>query len=70
MAGLLAYLDVAAEVENGLTPAQPIVARDRVQVLTVHAAKGLEWQVVAVAHLSGGTFPSNASRSSWLTDAG
>lgn len=70
VAGLLAYLDVAAEVENGLTPAQPIAARDRVQVLTVHAAKGLEWQVVAVAHLSGGTFPSNASRSSWLTDAG
>lgn len=70
VAGLLAYLDVAAERENGLTPAQPIVARDRVQVLTVHAAKGLEWQVVAVAHLSGGTFPSNASRSSWLTDAG
>ena len=70
VAGLLAYLDVAAEVENGLTPAQPIAARDRVQVLTVHAAKGLEWQVVAVAHLSGGTFPSNASRSSWLSDAG
>ncbi len=70
VAGLLAYLDIAADVENGLTPAQPIAARDRVQVLTVHAAKGLEWQVVAVAHLSGGTFPSNASRSSWLTDAG
>ncbi|WP_205876804.1 ATP-dependent helicase [Mycobacterium camsae] len=70
VAGLLAYLDAAAEVENGLTPAQPIVARDRVQILTVHAAKGLEWQVVTVAHLSGGTFPSNASRSSWLTDAG
>lgn len=70
VAGLLGYLDVAAQVENGLTPAQPLTARDRVQVLTVHAAKGLEWQVVAVAHLSGGTFPSNASRSSWLTDAG
>ncbi|OBK23017.1 ATP-dependent helicase [Mycobacterium asiaticum] len=70
VAGLLAYLDVAAEVENGLAPGQPAVARDRVQVLTVHAAKGLEWQVVAVAHLSGGTFPSTASRSSWLTDPG
>ncbi|MDT5139707.1 MAG: ATP-dependent helicase UvrD/PcrA, partial [Mycobacterium sp.] len=68
--GLLAYLDVAAQVENGLAPAQPTVAHDRVQVLTVHAAKGLEWQVVAVAHLSGGTFPSTASRSSWLTDPG
>lgn len=70
VAGLLAYLDVAGEVENGLAPAQPAVTRDRVQVLTVHAAKGLEWQLVAVAHLSGGTFPSTASRSSWLTDPG
>ncbi len=69
VAGLLSYLDAAAEVENGLAPAQLAVARDRVQVLTVHAAKGLEWQVVAVAHLSGGVFPSTASRSSWLTDA-
>ena len=67
--GLLAYLDAAEVVENGLPPAALTVARDRVQVLTVHSAKGLEWQVVAVAHLSGGTFPSTASRSSWLTDA-
>ncbi|BBY22282.1 ATP-dependent helicase [Mycobacterium stomatepiae] len=67
--GLLAYLDAAEVVENGLAPAPLTVARDRVQVLTVHSAKGLEWEVVAVAHLSGGTFPSNASRSSWLTDA-
>ncbi len=67
--GLLAYLDVAELVENGLPPAPLAVARDRVQVLTVHAAKGLEWQVVAVAHLSGGVFPSTASRSTWLTDA-
>jgi len=70
VAGLLAYLDVAEVVENGLAPAELAVARDRVQVLTVHAAKGLEWQVVAVAHLSGGTFPSTASRSTWLTDPG
>ena len=69
VAGLLSYLDAAEVVENGLPPAQSAVARDRVQVLTVHAAKGLEWQVVAVAHLSGGVFPSTASRSSWLTDA-
>ncbi|ODR02512.1 ATP-dependent DNA helicase [Mycobacterium sherrisii] len=67
--GLLAYLDAAETVENGLAPAPLAAARDRVQVLTVHSAKGLEWEVVAVAHLSGGTFPSTASRSSWLTDA-
>ncbi len=69
VAGLLAYLDAAGAVENGLPPAPGAVARDRVQVLTVHSAKGLEWHVVAVPHLSGGVFPSTASRSSWLTDA-
>jgi DNA helicase II / ATP-dependent DNA helicase PcrA len=67
--GLLAYLDAAAVVENGLAPAQIVVAQNRVQVLTVHAAKGLEWQVVAVPHLSGGLFPSTAQARTWLTDA-
>ncbi|BBY07570.1 ATP-dependent helicase [Mycobacterium noviomagense] len=68
VAGLLAYLDTAAVVENGLPPAQLTVAADRVQVLTVHAAKGLEWQVVAVPHLSAGVFASTASTRTWLTD--
>ncbi|HEY1840338.1 MAG TPA: UvrD-helicase domain-containing protein [Mycobacterium sp.] len=67
--GLLAYLDAAAVVENGLAPAQSVVAQNRVQVLTVHAAKGLEWEVVAVPHLSGGLFPSTAQARTWLTDA-
>ncbi|WP_445170533.1 ATP-dependent helicase [Mycolicibacterium sp. Dal123E01] len=66
--GLLAYLDVAAVVENGLAPAEVSVATGRVQILTVHAAKGLEWQVVAVPHLSARVFPSTASKRTWLTD--
>ena len=66
---LLAYLDAAMVVENGLSPAEVTVAHDRVQILTVHAAKGLEWQVVAVPHLSGRVFPSTASMRTWLTDA-
>jgi DNA helicase II / ATP-dependent DNA helicase PcrA len=67
--GLLAYLDAATVVENGLSPAQIVVAHNRVQVLTVHAAKGLEWQLVAVPHLSTGVFPSTAQARTWLTDA-
>jgi DNA helicase II / ATP-dependent DNA helicase PcrA len=67
--GLLTYLDAATVVENGLAPAQTVVAQNRVQVLTVHAAKGLEWQVVAVPHLSAGVFPSTAKARTWLTDA-
>ena len=35
----------------------------------MHAAKGLEWQVVAVPHLSAGVFPSTAQARTWLTDA-
>jgi DNA helicase II / ATP-dependent DNA helicase PcrA len=68
--GLLAFLDAAEQVENGLAPAEVSVAHNRVQILTVHAAKGLEWQVVAVPHLSGRVFPSTASTRTWLTDAG
>ncbi len=68
VAGLLAYLDAAAEVENGLAPAELSVAAGRVQILTVHAAKGLEWQVVAVPHLSARIFPSTASKRTWLSD--
>ncbi|CAN5212373.1 ATP-dependent DNA helicase AdnB [soil metagenome] len=67
--GLLAYLDAAQAVENGLAPAELTVAQNRVQVLTVHAAKGLEWQIVAVPHLSARVFPSTASNRTWLTDA-
>lgn len=70
VSGLLAFLDAAEQVENGLAPAEVSVAADRVQILTVHAAKGLEWQVVAVPHLSGRVFPSTASARTWLTDAG
>jgi DNA helicase-2/ATP-dependent DNA helicase PcrA len=69
VADLLDYLDAAMTVENGLAPAEVTVAHDRVQILTVHAAKGLEWQVVAVPHLSGRVFPSTASMRTWLTDA-
>ena len=70
VAGLIGFLDVAMEVENGLAPAEVTVAKDRVQILTVHAAKGLEWQVVAVPHLSARVFPSTGTARTWLTDAG
>ncbi len=68
--GLLAYLAAAAVVENGLAPAEVSVAAGRVQILTVHAAKGLEWQVVAIPHLSGRVFPSTTAKRTWLTDPG
>ena len=68
--GLLAYLDAAdGRRERPGARRGRRSRKDRVQILTVHAAKGLEWQVVAVPHLSGRVFPSTASTRTWLTDA-
>ncbi|MEC3916448.1 ATP-dependent helicase [Nocardia sp. CDC160] len=64
--GLLDFLAAAEEVENGLEPGEVEVAHDRVQVLTVHAAKGLEWEVVAVPHVVDGTFPSGTGTATWM----
>ncbi|MGI8798095.1 MAG: UvrD-helicase domain-containing protein [Pseudonocardia sp.] len=66
---LLAYLDAAEQAEDGFAPGEVDVATDRVQILTVHAAKGLEWQLVAVPHLVTGTFPGKRVSGEWLTNA-
>jgi DNA helicase II / ATP-dependent DNA helicase PcrA len=65
---LLDYLDTAERAEDGFAPGEVEVAEGRVQVLTVHAAKGLEWQVVAVPHLVAQVFPGRKMSGSWLTD--
>lgn len=64
---LLDYLETAERAEDGLSPGEVEVSADRVQVLTVHAAKGLEWQVVAVPHLVAQVFPGRKIGGTWLT---
>jgi ATP-dependent DNA helicase UvrD/PcrA len=66
LAALLDYLAAAEAAEDGLEPGEVEVAEDRVQILTVHAAKGLEWEIVAVPHLVGDVFPSRKRTSCWL----
>src|SRR5690606_35278224 len=63
---LLDYLSAAERAEDGLEPGEAEVVEGRVQVLTVHAAKGLEWEVVAIPHLVRGVFPGKRKSSSWL----
>lgn len=76
LGALLGWLDAADARERALEPGAAARRPDAVHVLTVHGAKGLEWDVVAVAGLVEGTFPSGhggrapAASSGWLTDAG
>ena len=65
---LVEYLLTAAEREDGLTPGEVTSAPGRVQILTVHAAKGLEWEIVAVPQLSDTVFPGLRGNT-WLGDA-
>ncbi len=53
----LAYLDTAEERERGLEVEVAEPDGSRVQLMTVHAAKGLEWDVVVVAGMTKGVFP-------------
>src|SRR5450631_2636087 len=61
LGGFLSWLDAAQAQERGLDKGYIEVSTDAVQVLTVHAAKGLEWDVVAVPGLVEGSFPARSS---------
>ncbi len=61
LGGFLSWLDAAQAEERGLDKGYIEVSSDAVQVLTVHAAKGLEWDVVAVPGLVEGSFPARSS---------
>lgn len=63
----LEFLGHAREIENGL--AQEVVPQPgRVQILTVHKAKGLEWRIVAVPHLVDGRFPAQKVPENWVNN--
>lgn len=55
----LSWLEAAAAEENGLEAPPSDVNREAVQLLTVHASKGLEWDVVFVPGLNAKDFPSD-----------
>lgn len=63
---LMAWLDAEDEFEQGLDVAVPSEA-DSVKLLTVHRAKGLEWDVVFLPGVTTDHFPITRARSSHLS---
>jgi len=70
LGAFLAWLGVAGDQERGLDMPVREPDPDAVQVITAHAAKGLEWDVVAVPGLVDGVFPSQAESSQGRLDSG
>lgn len=68
VSGFLSYLESAAERERGLVVEGAKETSGVVQVMTVHAAKGLEWDTVAVPGLCEGVLPGGGAASTWVTD--
>ena len=58
LVGFLDWLEAAEERENGMEAPRVEPEPGAVQLLTIHAAKGLEWDAVAVAGLVEQVFPS------------
>jgi DNA helicase-2/ATP-dependent DNA helicase PcrA len=71
LSAFLAYLAAAEAEERGLAPGDVEVVEGAVQILTAHAAKGLEWDIVAVAGLTDGVWPGRTLASDhWLQGLG
>ena len=65
----LIWLDIAVAEEDGLKSGTPEINQDVVSILTIHMAKGLEWDVVAVPGLAEKTFPSSGlEKDNWLSN--
>ncbi|HTR69467.1 MAG TPA: ATP-dependent DNA helicase [Mycobacteriales bacterium] len=62
----ISYLQAADDAEDGLEIGAPSQA-NTVKLMTVHAAKGLEWDLVAVPGMVAEVFPVDTARSNWVT---
>jgi ATP-dependent exoDNAse (exonuclease V) beta subunit len=56
--GLLDFLAARADADADAQAATAVEGHDGVRIMTIHSAKGLEFDVVAIPHLSRGLLPS------------
>jgi DNA helicase II / ATP-dependent DNA helicase PcrA len=69
LAALLSYLEAEDEAGAGLDVATPTAA-DTVKLLTVHRAKGLEWDAVFLVGVANEKFPTKQGRTKWTVGPG
>lgn len=68
LSGLLDYFELARSKDGGFEPGEVQVEPNCVQLMTVHASKGLEWPIVAVLHASEKNYRGRGT-STWVTKA-
>lgn len=68
LAGLLAHLQAERDFNDGMELSAPSDAHS-IKLLTIHRAKGLEFDEVFVPFVSGNVFPSERGRPRWTTVA-
>ncbi|MDR7086284.1 DNA helicase-2/ATP-dependent DNA helicase PcrA [Aeromicrobium panaciterrae] len=68
LAGLLSYFNAEEVYNQGMEVFTPSEA-ESVKLLTVHRAKGLEWNTVFVPFMSATVFPTGQGRANWITYA-
>ena len=68
LGGFLSWLDAAEDEERGLDKAEIESNSAAIQVLTIHAAKGLEWDHVAIPGMTETVFPNHRRSATYNTD--
>ena len=66
----LDWVETAEDREKGLEPAEVESNPEAVQLMTMHAAKGLEWDVVATIGWRAPDFPDNRAKDPWTGGGG
>jgi len=67
----LEWLKLADAEESGLKQTETTVSHEAIQILTIHASKGCEWDFVAVPGLAKDAFPGKMRESDlWINNSG
>lgn len=71
LTSFLEWIDQAKKSERGLKESEVKVSKGVVQIITVHGAKGLEWDYLAVPGLREKNFPLTGKQlENWIADSG